>query len=166
MAFGIAAEPLPLCPEADIRLKEKVFSLLKCLNSYVRWRTLDNVSRYRGTGPDAYSACADAKPHSCDAARGGLQAAAAAARARGDGPGTFRLRIGRTSAARVFPHRRHRVAAVRHAGRQLGRARRGGARRNDRRLALHGRRDHAEPGRGAERLQGLSLARARAESAL
>src|SRR4051812_25871071 len=87
--------------------KRRFAFMLKRLIAYVCCRTLRNDSDmsapFQGTGTDACRACADAKPDSCDAACGGLQAAGAAARARGDGSGTFRVRIGRTTESRLFP---------------------------------------------------------------
>ena len=65
--------------------------------------------------------------------------------------GEIALRTRRPVAARLFPHHRHRVAALRHGVRRVGRNRGRGQRRRRRHFAVHGRRYHAQLGRGADR---------------
>ena len=59
---------------------------------------------------------------------------------------------------RLFPDHGHRLAALRDGERRLGGDRRGRQRGDGRHLALHGRRNHAQPRGGAERRPGFRLA--------
>ena len=91
------------------------------------------------------------EPSSRRPARGGIRAPGAAS---GTGPDAARrnaLRTRRPVAARLFPHHRHRVAALRHGVRRIGRNRGRGQRRRRRHFAVHGRRYHAQLGRRADR---------------
>ena len=117
---------------------------------------------------DIHAMAAAAQPAAEPSARRpagrGLRAPGAASGTGADAARRHALRAGRPVAPRLLPHHRHRVAALRDGVGRIGRDRGRGQRRHRRRFAVHGRRHHAQLGRGADRRPRLPAGPARAEA--
>src|ERR1035441_711329 len=107
-------------------------------------------------GRHAFTSTPEAKPSYRCAIRARLRSAAARSRTHSDAAGRGALRVWRPIELPAFSDHKHRLATLRHGRRRIGGNRDHRQRWFGRRLLIHGRRKHAEPGGGAKRRRGLS----------